>query len=188
MSNYFLTKTEYQSLKAAWKIMEHRTAEDHILYNLLRNKPIGRGFTNIADHNYQKICSNHNNPSAGFCNAYRELSSRFIMKPKTLLYGPQVGSTDWAAYAREEERYNRYHPARGAMPFDQYLRERERKFFVDRAAFNAELTARWGIDHDLIEKALGQLPDTDFSTRYIGRVAEPRTDHFTLTIPLVRDE
>ena len=47
---YYISKEQYQAVKAAWKI-GRRIAWDHVIYNVLRDKPISTGF-----------CENKSNP------------------------------------------------------------------------------------------------------------------------------
>jgi hypothetical protein len=45
--NFIINKEEYLKLAAAWKTIPARTAEDHILYNVLRGFDLKRGFSPI---------------------------------------------------------------------------------------------------------------------------------------------
>ena len=45
--NFIINKEEYLKLVAAWKSIPHRTAQDHILYNMLRGHDLKRGFSPI---------------------------------------------------------------------------------------------------------------------------------------------
>ena len=45
---YNITKEQYLAVLAAWKSKESHTAEEHIIYNLLRSKPLELGFNSRA--------------------------------------------------------------------------------------------------------------------------------------------
>jgi hypothetical protein len=45
--NFIINKEEYLNLAAAWKTIPSRTAQDHILYNVLRGFDLKRGFSPI---------------------------------------------------------------------------------------------------------------------------------------------
>lgn len=69
--NYILNKDEYLTLKAAWSSKRHHSASDHIIYNVLRGKPIDSGFC-IKTHSFQR-----NDPWNGF--NYALASARFLV-------------------------------------------------------------------------------------------------------------
>lgn len=41
---YFITKEQYQAVKAAWTTRYNHTAWEIVIYNILRSKPIRNGF------------------------------------------------------------------------------------------------------------------------------------------------
>jgi len=47
---YYITKEQYESLKAAWATHSMHDAKMHIIYNILRSKPAKHGFTEKTKH------------------------------------------------------------------------------------------------------------------------------------------
>lgn len=70
MLNKEIIKTAVNS----WKVEEEHTVLEHVVYNALRGKPLGRGFTSITNQN--KIVSNANDPDYALNEAKRELFYR----------------------------------------------------------------------------------------------------------------
>ena len=72
---FILTKEQYQTMTTAWADHQfrHPTAAEHIIYNILRCKPLNRGFTPITNHN--KIRSNCNDPHHAFGCALHDVYS-----------------------------------------------------------------------------------------------------------------
>jgi hypothetical protein len=62
----FLTKEQYATLKAAWASQSSASPSLHIIYNLLRAKPLDLGFTPFKETNLDKIRSNFNDRWNGF--------------------------------------------------------------------------------------------------------------------------
>lgn len=89
---YNITKDQYLSVLAAWKSKDSHTAEEHIIYNLLRSKPLVLGFKDRAK-NIQG-----NDPWFAFnvasAAAKRMLSNR----------NPWAKQTQSSSFEREEER------------------------------------------------------------------------------------
>lgn len=62
----FITKEQYATLKAAWASQTSATPSLHIIYNLLRAKPLDLGFTPFKETSLNKIKSNNNDRWNGF--------------------------------------------------------------------------------------------------------------------------
>jgi hypothetical protein len=42
---FYISKEQFNAVTAAWKNSKDHTAAEHIVYNVLRNKPVDNGFT-----------------------------------------------------------------------------------------------------------------------------------------------
>ena len=65
------------SIVTSWKSVREHSAAQHIMYNVLRGKPITTGFTPIREHNVNKICSSNNDKWNGFNIALSQLKVWF---------------------------------------------------------------------------------------------------------------
>jgi hypothetical protein len=71
MLNEEIIKTVVQS----WKAEEEHTVEEHVLYNVLRGKPLDQGFSPITHEG--KIVSCGNDPHWGLNEAIRAIKWKF---------------------------------------------------------------------------------------------------------------
>lgn len=69
----------------SWSSVREHTVQEHVIYNILRGKPIDQGFTPIT--NPSKITSNGNDPQyALFCSC---LDIRLMLDAKRWNYDPK---------------------------------------------------------------------------------------------------